>query len=371
MSRMSSPSRTAEVTCPAGTVIGVRDGRCNYFRSVPYARVARPFDDPVAPQRGMLIDATLDAPATPALSITTPAGAQALADLPVVVWIHGGRFEEGSHTELVSNPAGVAAAGVVHVRVGYRLKFPGMLPVTADAPGHYRAAADCAAALTWIQRNIEAFGGDPTNVTVVGQSAGGALALWLTRRDHYRGEFRRALAISPAFPRRGFEARKWAARGTLGVPLTREALNELAERNPAKLDRAYQRFRARYPTDMALGPHPLDPTELAPVPTVVTYTDGEFYREGLAFRRTRQRISDASVRRPARAVAAGAPGPVWLAEHVRPGGSPLGHSEDLPALFAPDPWLLRFIRTGEVGWASFADGGHVERRSLGAEAGTA
>lgn len=207
MSRMSSTARTAEVTCPAGTVIGVRDGACNHFRSVPYARVARPFDDPVAPARGMLIRATTDASAAPALSITTPAGARAMADLPVMVWIHGGRFEEGSHTELVSNPAGVAAAGVVHVRVGYRLKFPGMLPVTADAPGHYRAAADCAAALTWIQRNIEAFGGDPTNVTVVGQSAGGALALWLTRRDHYRGEFRRALAISPAFPRRGFESR--------------------------------------------------------------------------------------------------------------------------------------------------------------------
>jgi len=360
-----------EVTCPAGTIIGVQDAGVRRFHSVPCSRIAAPFDDPLPAEQGLLVDATAARPGTPSISITAPKGATTLSDLPVVVWIHGGRFETGDHTDTLSNPDFFAHAGVIHVRVGYRLKFPGLMPFHTDAPGHYRAVADCQHALAWIQRNIEAFGGDPTNVTITGQSAGAAIVLWLMRRDHYRGEFRRALAMSPAFPRRDFTARKWAARGALGVPLTREALNELAERNPAKLDRAYQRFRTRYPTDMALGPHPLDPTELAPVPTVVTYTDGEFYREGLAFRRTRQRISDASVRRPARAVAAGAPGPVWLAEHVRTGGSPLGHSEDLPALFAPDPWLLRFIRTGEVGWAPFADGGHVKRRSLGAVAGTA
>lgn len=353
-----------EVTCPAGTVVGVSEHGLRRFHSVPYARIDHPFDDPRSMEQGLLVDATLAQPATPALSITTPAAAKPHADLPVLVWIHGGRFEEGDHTEEVSNPDGFAREGMVHVRVGYRLKFPGLLPFTADPEGHYRAVADCQEALAWIQRNIEAFGGDPTNVTVMGQSAGGAIALWLTRRDHYRGEFRRVLAVSPAFPRRSFDGRKWAARGALGAPLTRDSLNEIAERNPHKLERAYQRYRRHFPTDMALGPYPMDPAELAAVPTVATYTDGEFYRPGQRFRRARERISEASVRRPAREVAEAAPGPVWLAEHAGAAGRPLGHSEDLPALFAPDSWLLEFVRTGEVGWGPYRESGEAHRREL-------
>lgn len=352
-----------EVTCPAGTVVGTLDNGVRHFRSVPYARIAHPFDDPVACPGGTFTDATKDNPGAPALSITTPAGARTLGDLPVMVWVHGGRFEEGDHTETVSNPSGFARAGVVQVRVGYRLKFPGVLPLAGDPPGHYRAVADCLAALAWIQRNIEAFGGDPTNVTVVGQSAGGAIALWLTRRDHYRGDFRRVLAVSPAFPRRSVATRRWAARGALGVPLTRSALNRLAERDPQRLERAYRRFRRRYPADMALGLSPMDPAELAPVPTVVTFTDGEFCLPGQRFAWARRRISDAAVRRPARAVAAGAAGPVWLAEHTQ-AGRVLGHSDDLEALFAPDPWLLDFVRSGHVGWRPYAEAPTAQRRRL-------
>lgn len=389
----------AEVTCPAGTVVGVEDGGVRRFHSIPYARIVGGFDDPLPAEQGSLIDATQPLPGTPALSITTPAGAHALTDLPVVVWIHGGRFETGDHTETYSDPDGFARDGVVHVRLGYRLKFPGLLPFHTDPPGHYRAVADCAEALRWIQRNIEAFGGDPTNVTLAGQSAGAAVVLWLTRRDHYRGEFRRALAMSPAFPRRGFEDRKWATRGALGQPLTRGALNALFARDRAKVERAYRRFRTQYITDMALGPHPLDPAEMAQVPLVLTCTDDEFYGAGAPYDRSGmgpavargfgprmdlareaasdylahakradpghvagRLMSDSLCRRFVDRVAEGAPGPVWLAEHA----GHTRHSADLDALFHGElrKWFLQFARTGEAGWEAYGADRVAMRRTL-------
>lgn len=69
------------------------------------------------------------------------------------------------------------------------------------------------------------------------------------------------------------------------------------------------------------------------------------------------------MRRPARAVAAGAAGPVWLAEHTQ-AGRVLGHSDDLEALFAPDPWLLDFVRSGHVGWRPYAEAPTAQRRRL-------
>ncbi|MCP1386857.1 carboxylesterase family protein [Corynebacterium sp. TA-R-1] len=383
-----------EVTCAAGTIVGTTEDGVRHFHSVEYSRIPRAFDDPRPAEQGVLIDATSERPGIPALSITAPAGAKTLADLPVLVWIHGGRFESGDHTETFSNPEGFAREGVIHVRVGYRLKFPGLLPFPTDPPGHYRAVADCAAALTWIQRNIEAFGGDPTNVTVMGQSAGAAIVLWLARRDHYRGEFRRALAMSPAFPRRGFESRKWAARGAIGKPLTRDSLNELFEHDPARVERAYQRFRTQYITDMALGPYPLDAAELAEVPIVLSATDQEFFDSGAPFDRAAlyrllgprldlkreaasdyfaavQRIapghpagqlfSDSLCRRFVDRVAEGAPGPIYLAEHVG-----ARHSEDLTPMFrgALHEWVLGFIRSGKVGWERYDDRRLAARRTM-------
>lgn len=387
-----------EVTCPAGTIIGVQDAGVRRFHSVPCSRMAAPFDDPLPAEQGLLVDATAARPGTPSISITAPQGATTLSDLPVVVWIHGGRFETGDHTDTLSNPDVFAHAGVIHVRVGYRLKFPGLMPFHTDAPGHYRAVADCQHALAWIQRNIEAFGGDPTNVTIAGQSAGAAIVLWLMRRDHYRGEFRRALAMSPAFPRRDFTARKWAARGALGTPLTRQALNELAARKPQAIDRGYRRFRTHYLTDVALGPYPLDATEHAEVPLVITATDNEFYRTGAPYDRagigplvtrlvgpqmgldtdaaadyiahakrtspghvTGRFMSDALCRRWVDHVAENTPGPVWLAEYAH-----ATHSQDLHPLFsgALTDWLLGFVRDGEVGWPPYSPDRCAARTTL-------
>ena len=387
---------TTEVTCPAGTVLGTVNAGVRHFHSIPVVKIDGPFDDPRPQEHGLLIDATSPRPGHPHLSITTPAPAPSGGDLPVLVWVHGGGFETGDHTETFSNPDGFAREDVVHVRVGYRLKFSGFAQFSGDAPSHYRGVADVAEALAWVQRNIEAFGGDPTNVTLMGQSAGAAIVLWLCRRDHYKGEFRRALAMSPAFPRRGFEARKWAVRGALGTPVTR---GELSKLSPEKLERGYTRFSRHFPTDIKLGPHPLDPAEMAEVPLVLTCTDEEFYSQGAALDRSRRVagafvriagrsmglrkgaggdyvasisneapvagrfLTDALSRRFVDAVAEGAPGPVWVAEH--PG---YAHSGDLEPLFAPDAWLLEYVRTGEVGWPEYEQPDRLAaRRRIGGE----
>lgn len=376
-----------EVTCPAGTIVGNTYKRVRVFESIPYSRIAAPFSDPLPQDKGLLIDATVAQPQSTALSITTPANARPGTDCPVMVWIHGGRFEAGDHTESYPNGEAFANAGIVQVRVGYRLAFEGFMPFPTDAPGHYRGIADCAEALSWIQRNIESFGGDPTNVTVVGQSAGAAIALWLARRDHYKGEFRRALALSPAFPRQGFEARKWAARGALSTPLTRDAMNQLDRK---KLEKGYRRFRTQFITDCALGPHPFDAAELANVNLVVTSTREEFIGHGAALDRAglgaayvrafgrRMGLkkgaagayleglraaggtrpagrfnSDALIRRWVDEVCENAPGPnVWQAEF--PQGK---HASELQDLFSAgtdlNTWLREYLRTGAVGWARY------------------
>lgn len=398
-------TRETQVTAPAGAIVGTSDGEVRTFHSIPYAHVPVPFDSPAPAPTGLLIDATAPDPSTNRLSITTPEGARRNDDLPVIVFIHGGRFEEGSHTDTFSNPEGFARAGFVHVRVGYRLKFPGMLPLSGDAPHEYRAVQDCATALSWIQRNIEPFGGDPTNVTIVGHSAGADIALWLARRDHYTGEFRRAVVASPVFPRRSFAARKWAARGALGTPLLRRELNALAARNPKRIARAYGRFRTQYATDIALGPFPLEAGALARVPLVVTSTRDEFIpmvrgldrvgmgkpaatlmarHMGVAKGHTRayleraaamdphaaggRLISDAMCRRWVDQIAEGAPGELWLAELLPTDTRPAYHSKELTPVFSTgtrlNAWLTHFARTGEAGWRPYAEDRTVMRVRL-------
>ena len=206
------------VTCPAGEITGLSDGETARFHSVPYSLIPGPFEDARRIPRGQTppVDATVRRPGAIALSITAPAGARELADLPVVVYIHGGRFEYGTHGDRRADGAPNARAGVVTVHVGYRVKLEGFARFHDDEPNHYRGIDDCQLGLEWVQRNIEAFGGDPTNVTLVGQSAGATAALWLARRDHYRGAFRRVLAMSPCFPRESFEKRKGSLRMVLG-----------------------------------------------------------------------------------------------------------------------------------------------------------
>lgn len=396
-----------EVTCPAGTVVGVRESSTSYFHSIPYSRIPAPFDDAVPADKGMLIDATQPRPDTIALSIVAPAGATDADDLPVLVHIHGGRFEEGDHTDAASPGEGLAEHGVILVRIGYRMKLPGLARFHDDEPHRFRAVDDVALGLEWVQKNIEAFGGDPTNVTLSGQSAGASIVLWLMRKDHYRGAFRRAIALSPAFPRLSYAQRKSVIRAGAGIPLTRDALNRA---KPKVLERAYRTVRTRYFTDMALGPGPLEPEEMAEVDLVITSVDEEMFDStvkqdkmrlarllmvipgfimGLkpamyteVFKRLKARnpehvtgefLSANLIRRWVDDVAQRAPGTVWQAELVSDGLSRARHCADLAPIFGAAPYeagtglnacLIRYVTTGDPGWSPYGAEKNVLRVDL-------
>lgn len=232
------------------------------FYSIPYANFSGTFDDAELCTANGDVDASTPAPEAVALTIATPPDARDRDDLPVIVFIHGGSFETGSHDDPRHDATANVQAGCVQVNIGYRKKLPGFARFNNDAPGHYRGVHDCLLALEWIQRNIESFGGDPTNVTLAGQSAGANLVLWLCRPDHYRGGFRRAIVMSPASPRQPIEARTSTLRMAMQVPLTRRRLAELPQK---KLDRGYQRFKYLHINDVALGPDLRELGELADV----------------------------------------------------------------------------------------------------------
>ncbi|HCT5226372.1 carboxylesterase/lipase family protein [Corynebacterium striatum] len=120
--------------------------------------------------------------------------------LPVVVYLHGGSFIVGSSHMLMLRGFELAAQmGVVYVSVNFRLGALGYLDLrslggecTANP-----AVSDQLLALQWVKRNIAAFGGDPENITLMGESAGGAAVLTLMTVPRAEGLFNRAIAQSP------------------------------------------------------------------------------------------------------------------------------------------------------------------------------
>ncbi len=121
---------------------------------------------------------------------------------PVLVWLHGGGFNEGSGAIAVYDGARLAAKGLVVVAVNYRLRELGFLAhpeLTRESPEHASGnygLLDAVAALRWVRRNAAAFGGDPARVTVAGQSAGAMMVHALTASPLAAGLFHRAIAES-------------------------------------------------------------------------------------------------------------------------------------------------------------------------------
>jgi len=133
------------------------------------------------------------------LNVWTPAS-RAAQRLPVLFWIHGGGFSQGSGSVPIYDGAALAARGVVVVSINYRLGAFGFLAhpeLTEEAgtSGNY-GIQDMVAALEWVQANISAFGGDPRRVTVAGQSAGAASVHDLIACPAAKGLFSLAIAQS-------------------------------------------------------------------------------------------------------------------------------------------------------------------------------
>ncbi|QNE74342.1 carboxylesterase family protein [Streptomyces finlayi] len=115
-------------------------------------------------------------------------------DLPVMVFIHGGGFVAGSTRSELYDGSGFARHGVVLVTVNYRLGIPGFLDLPG-APAN-RGLLDVVAALRWVRQNIAAFGGDPRNVTLCGQSAGATIVGGVLATPRATGLFNRAIIQS-------------------------------------------------------------------------------------------------------------------------------------------------------------------------------
>ena len=222
---------------------GVRDA-LNYGATVPKPPYPSPYDtlllEPVVPGEDCLN-----------LNIWSPDLGG--AGLPVMVWIHGGAFVNGSGAVGTYDSRHFAQAGVVCVTINYRLGVDGFLYFDSDAGGANRGLLDQVAALEWVQENIAAFGGDPHNVTIFGESAGGMSVTTLLSMPRAKGLFRRVIAQSGAghhvsSAETGRKVRDYLAQ-KLGIAATREAFAAVP------LDRLLQ-TQASVPNDMFRNPDP-------------------------------------------------------------------------------------------------------------------
>ncbi|HBH20469.1 MAG TPA: carboxylesterase [Rikenellaceae bacterium] len=136
------------------------------------------------------------------LNVYTKAPGQVDKKLPVALWIHGGGYREGWGSEPEFDGQEWASKDVVLVTFNYRLGVFGFLThpeLSAENPkgvsGNY-GVLDQIEALNWIQKNIAQFGGDPDNVTIFGQSAGGGSVKTLCESPLARGKFQKAIIMS-------------------------------------------------------------------------------------------------------------------------------------------------------------------------------
>jgi len=206
-------SPTSTVSCPAGTLIGLDRGATSVFKGIRFAtadRFSKPRDvvawDGVldattfraqAPQLHGALEQMLGSSSVPTdedclhLNVYTPASDDRRR--PVLVWIHGGAYITGGGAMPWYDGSRLAAAGdVVVVTINYRLGALGFLGVRNSG------TLDQVSALRWVARNIASFGGNPDDVTVFGESAGGSAVIALMAVPAADDLFRRAFAMSPS-----------------------------------------------------------------------------------------------------------------------------------------------------------------------------
>ena len=174
-----------------------------------------------------------------------PAGAKR----PVMVWIHGGAWTRGAGSIATYDGTTLARKGVVVVTVNYRLGVFGFLAhaeLTAESPHHASgnyAILDHVAALTWVQKNIAAFGGDPSRVTIFGESAGSWSVNVVQATPLAKGLFHRAIGESGGqFARTARLADAEKAGVSLASAMGADSLKSLRALPAEKLN-AFQAFR--------------------------------------------------------------------------------------------------------------------------------
>ncbi len=207
-----------EVRTLEGVVRGVSINDVTSFKGIPFAAPPvgalrwRP-PQPVKPW-AQTLDATKFGPSCmqtddlpkseDCLTLNVWRPAKVSSPLPVMVWIYGGALAHGNTPQYPGDA--LARQGVVFVSMNYRMGRLGFFAhpaLTAEAPdevhGNY-GYLDQIAALKWVQRNIAAFGGDPKNVTIFGESAGGGSVMVHLVSPLSQGLFERAILQSPGIP---------------------------------------------------------------------------------------------------------------------------------------------------------------------------
>jgi len=204
-----------------GRIEGVQTDTHQFFRGIPYAAPPlgqRRFGPPELPEPwtgvrtcaefgrsapqapGVLPDMAGGPTAEDCLFLNVYTPAADAGRRPVMVWIHGGGFTTGSAAGAMFDGGPLCARGdLVVVTLNHRLGALGYMHLpTLEAAGTNLAQRDQIAALEWVRDNVEAFGGDPSNVTIFGQSAGGVSVSVLLAIPAARGLFQRAIAQSGA-----------------------------------------------------------------------------------------------------------------------------------------------------------------------------
>ena len=306
------------VEAPAGALQGEALEGVSVFRGIPYA------EPPVGKQRWRppvpaaswdgVRDATRFGPAchqppsrpgslyAPAeaprmsedclsLNVWAPADAKAA---PVFVWIHGGSLVAGTGSDVMYDGAELAARGLVVVTINYRLGVLGYLALpqlSEESPqgvsGNY-GLLDQVEALRWVQRNIAAFGGDPGNVTIAGESAGALSVMYLMIAPSARGLFHKAIAQSaymistPALRETVHGTRSAeASGGALSREIEVRGLPRLRAMDAQELTNkaAMARFLPLGNVDGKVLPYQpveaFDRGKQAPVPILAGFNDGE------------------------------------------------------------------------------------------------
>lgn len=244
-SETQSEETDGVVRTTAGMVQGTNENGVFRYLGIPYARAAERFvpAGEVEPWEDVFVADTYGA-MSPQGSISGIAGGSGQDGTdnncqnlniwttgvhgeekkPVMVWLHGGGFSTGSANEAGYDGGELSRSGdVVVVSVNHRLNAFGFLDLSAYGDKYKDSAnvgiRDIVAALTWIQDNIEAFGGDPDNVTVFGQSGGGAKVLALMSSPYAKGLFDKGIVQSGATETMGvrFNTQESSARLTENI----------------------------------------------------------------------------------------------------------------------------------------------------------
>jgi len=303
---------TVRVTTAAGTVEGFTRGGVHRWRSIPYARPpvgALRFRAPApaepwpgvrychgftkcAPQerRYAVLGVGKYQPIGEdclTLNVVAPEAPES-ESLPVMVFVHGGGYILGSSATPIYDGVALARRGCVYVSVNYRLGALGCLDLSALSTKDVTLETnlflrDIVLALRWVKDNIGAFGGDPDNVTVFGESAGAHAVAALLAAPDAKGLFAQAISESPAsgMTRSSEVAAEFAARfATLLGARKQDATHALMKASPAELVAAQNRLIDDGVRDM-LGAFPIGPVfgdDYLPLDPVEAMRQGKAHR---------------------------------------------------------------------------------------------